>query len=414
VWIALLTALIAVGYAYHRSHRATGGFEINHVTTFTLGFLFYWFLPTLLVTGLAGLSPESVDSVSNYFGDIPSHRLTGYELSLLVLYCSFSLGDFLGAFPIIKARSQPRNGSFQPKLWYVAAAVVFLVFLAVLFEVRGQIFASYESADFIARGTLVAVTIVMFSISLRMALERRWGLMKFYFLLSISLLAMGGRLYFASSVISVLSFLSHRKPIRARLLIIGGCASILAMGVIGVLRVHSQASVMVLALNVATESLFTSFSLFSYLSGNQIAWAHLPTYLLGDISNLIPSFFIDKHHIVSLTDSSYGIESPLGALNSWVSFNVNFGLIGTMFALFLFGYLMRRFERMTVSYLMLTGFTAFTFFRDPFSISIVKNMFEFSVLIPFLIEKVNQLVAYSVAAGIQAENSGNASEGIAT
>ncbi len=38
-----------------------------------------------------------------------------------------------------------------------------------------------------------------------------------------------------------------------------------------------------------------------------------------------------------------------------------------------------------VMYSMLSGWLIFTFFRDPFSVSIVKNMFEFSVLIPFVV-----------------------------
>jgi len=36
-------------------------------------------------------------------------------------------------------------------------------------------------------------------------------------------------------------------------------------------------------------------------------------------------------------------------------------------------------------YIMCTGWLAFTFFRDPFSISIVKAMFEDSIILPTLI-----------------------------
>ena len=50
---------------------------------------------------------------------------------------------------------------------------------------------------------------------------------------------------------------------------------------------------------------------------------------------------------------------------------------------------------MTTPYLMLTAFTAFTFFRDPFSVSLVKNMFEFSILIPVALAGVNKCIAYA-------------------
>lgn len=396
VWISLVTVATALLYAYRRSHRKAGGFEINHVTAFTLGFLFYWLLP--LISG-GNFVSDSMSGVADYFGGVPTGRLLGYEWSLFLLYVVFAAGDLLGGIPVLRKRPHLRRKHFQPNLWRIAWAVVLLFFLAMLIQHRGQLFASYSDADFLARGTIIAVTIVLFSVSLRMAIEGRWMPMGAYFLLAFASLAFGGRLYFVSSVLSVLALISHRRPIRGRVLVIGSLAAIAAMGAIGVIRMHSQASLFFVLLNVASESLNTSFSLFSYLSRNPIAWIHLPIYLAKDFANLVPTFIVGEKTWFDLTQAGFGISSPLGAMNSWVSFNVNFGLLGTAAVLFLFGYLMRRYERITVPYLMLTGFTAFTFFRDPFSVSIVKNMFEFSILIPFLMEQVSQVVAYTIATG---------------
>jgi hypothetical protein len=391
--LAFFTALLALAYGHHRGHKPTGGFEVNHVITFTLGFLFYWWLPGVIRYFPV---PDAAASVMDYFENVPPDRLAEYRVSVLACYIAFALGDVFGAHPIVARRYRFQSRQFEPKLWRIEWAVVSLAYVAVLIRIRAQLFTAYSDADLIARGTLTAISVVLFSISLRMVLENRWNPMKAYFVFSLPLLAAGGRLYFVSSVITLLAYLSHRKPIRSRALIVGGIPSILAMGIIGVVRVHSQASPLLVIANVATESLFTSFSLFSYLRTNVIAWMHTPVFLLTDLYNLIPSVLVDKHNLPSLTDSSYGIASPMGAMNSWVSFNVNFGLVGTLIFLFLFGYLMRRYQKMTVGYLMLTGFTAFTFFRDPFSVSLVKNMLEFSILIPFLLEQINAAIAFAV------------------
>jgi hypothetical protein len=384
--------LVASAYGYARSKRPEG-ITINHVTTFTLGFLFYWLLPVILIVTP---TTDAAEQITNYFSAIPPDRLLGYNISILFCYLAFALGDTLGTFPLIKRKRVTRPRKFQPQLWKLEWASALILFVIELVKVRHSLFTSYTHSDFIARGTLIAVSIVLFSISLRIAIEGRWKFMQAYFIVALALLAAGGRLYFVSSVISLLAYISHRKPIRSRVLLVGGVCAMALMGIIGVLRVHSSASLLLILLNVVTESLFTSFSLFSYLSANPISWIHAPTFLIADLYNLIPSALVNKHHLTTLVDSGLGIASPMGAMHSWVSFNVNFGIIGTLIFMFLFGYLLRINEKMSVPYLMLTGFTAFTFFRDPFSVSLVKNMLEFSILIPLFLEQINRLCTFAV------------------
>lgn len=387
--IFAITALIAVACGYARSKKP-GGIEVNHVTTFTLGYLFYWLFPSLLRNIPV---PDVASGLTDYLNGIPTPRIVGYSVSILVCFLAFMAGDLLGAYPIIRAKRPSPRRVFESRLWRAEWIIALLTFLGAALKAHDVFLKAYADSDFLAIGTLVAISIVLFSVSLRLALENRWRFMWAYFICALALLAIGGRLYFVSSVVTLLAYFSHRKPIRARILLIGAIASISLLGIIGVVRVHSQASILLVFMNVATESLFTSFSLFSYLLANPIAWIKAPTFLLADLYNLIPSALVNKDNLISLTNSSYQISSPMGALNSWVSFNVNFGLIGTVMFLFFFGYLMRRHEKMTVPYLMLTGFTAFTFFRDPFSVSLVKNMLEFSLLIPLLLEWFNARLA---------------------
>ncbi len=98
-------------------------------------------------------------------------------------------------------------------------------------------------------------------------------------------------------------------------------------------------------------------------------------------------------------DYGFPLFSPLGATNSFYSFMINFGVFGTIVFLFLMGWLLsllRGRDRNLLSrviYVMLSGWIGFTFFRDDFSISLVKSMLQFSILVPGLLVVSLQLVS---------------------
>jgi high-affinity Fe2+/Pb2+ permease len=49
-------------------------------------------------------------------------------------------------------------------------------------------------------------------------------------------------------------------------------------------------------------------------------------------------------------------------------------------------------------YLMCSAFLVFTFFRDPFSVSLVKNFFEFSIVMPFVCANLSGWLVWSAGA----------------
>jgi hypothetical protein len=121
----------------------------------------------------------------------------------------------------------------------------------------------------------------------------------------------------------------------------------------------------------------------------------MPKYLASDFCNLIPSaVFPGKAALIQAPD----FFSPLGALHSFVSFSFNFGLIGTAVCMFLLPVGLRWIRARDGSplyrtmYVMLSGWLAFTFFRDPFSVSIVKTMVQHSILLPIAIVSIARLL----------------------
>ena len=103
-------------------------------------------------------------------------------------------------------------------------------------------------------------------------------------------------------------------------------------------------------------------------------------YPLSLFINLLPSFlFRDLRNEISVDlETEYDIESPLGALSSFVSWIGYFGILGSLAGLFIFGFLLSILKNRTdstshVIYGMLCGATMFTFFRDQFNISLIKS-----------------------------------------
>jgi len=156
-------------------------------------------------------------------------------------------------------------------------------------------------------------------------------------------------------------------------------------------------------LNLAGEPVFTSFSLVSFLGSNYIPWIEFPRFLVGDFVNLVPSAILTNKMDLfpDPTKAGFFFVSPMGAMSSWVSFIINFGLAGTVVVMVFIGFFLRRLlinaksPIFRTQYLMCSSFLVFTFFRDPFSVSLVKNFFEFSIVVPLVCAHLSGWMVWS-------------------
>jgi hypothetical protein len=93
----------------------------------------------------------------------------------------------------------------------------------------------------------------------------------------------------------------------------------------------------------------------------------------------------------SVADAGVPLFNPLGTVHSFLSFLANFGVFGSFGVFFLLGFALNliksgtRVPLLRVIYIMLSAQLAFTLWRDDFSLSFVKSMLEFSILIPIMI-----------------------------
>jgi hypothetical protein len=405
----LLTVATACIVAARSSIRRDG-LEVNHVLLFTSGFLFYWMLP--LGLGSLRLFEDQAELKwwYQYFdrASTPGQRET-YLLFTLLIYLSFAFGSLLGSK--VRARAdRVQVLPFAERLLEIYLPVGMGLACWYGWKLRTQLFTGYAgeyTAGGLARGTLSATSLLLLSlVLLKLAYAQRAGRLprtplavlsdKFflaYVAVAVALLSLGVRLYVVTAVLICVTFYSvyEARISYRRALTVAAGLTILA-GSVGLVRVGASVSPMGVAANLFAEPLFTSFSLLDFIGEGDLPLWNYPRFLIGDLVNLLPTaLFPNKAEFLpKFEDYGYTVFTPVGALNSFFSLMVNFGLLGAMLFLCALGFLLGALKRRSiplaqVTYSMLTGWLAFSFFRDGFSVSIVKNMLEFSILVPWAI-----------------------------
>ena len=410
IWLLALATLIPAATAARQALRP-GGVEINHVVIFSFGFLFYWILP--VAAGALRLFADEPalalwyrtwDSAARSGGFIP------FIATALFAYLAFLGGDRLGT----RVRLSPARPTRMPLLHDPRLLSLFLlpavaIAAAYGWQLRGELFTGYRTvygADS-TRGTFTAANVLLLVLCLLRWAEadywrtgtRSWWraatdpFIVAYLTSAVLVLSLGGRLYIVSAMLMALTYQSvFRRPLPLLPAVLVPVAGALVAGVVGSLRLGYAPSPVAVAVNVLVEPLFTSFSLLHHIAQGEVPVFAAPRFLVSDFVNLVPTAVLPIKAQLLLDPAEYGhqVFAPGGALNSYFSFTINFGSVGMAPVLFLLGWGLAVLKRraaphLRVRYCMLSGWLAFTIFRDAFSISIVKNMFQFSILVPLLI-----------------------------
>jgi len=402
--LALIAVVLPCWYAYKRcvSH---GRVEINHVATFSFGFLFYWITPLVVRICVAKVNFPMASLWSSLF----RARLIGpYALSCIALYICFAVGDSLGLHWF--RNPLPRPSPRVPRLvlsFVTIAGCLLLVYTAFVFRAALSRNASpTDLAAQAARGAVTSCVILLGIVCIIWTIDRpelswRRRLGSSYFLAfiagSLIMLWLGSRLYVASFLVMFAIYqTSFRRRFRLSMVAGGAFALALFFGAIGMWREEGDLSGALF--NVAEEPMLNSLSLVHHLRYNGISWLNNPTQLERDFLNLAPSLLFPNKYAVLKKPKVF---QPLGGLNSFVSFDLNFGMIGSALFLFLwpipFRYLKSRLSATLYAtiYVMCSGWLAFTFFRDAFSISLVKAILQDSIVLPLLIVAFGSLLRVS-------------------
>jgi hypothetical protein len=396
------------------------GIEVNHLLLFSFGYVFYWIMP--IGIGLLRLFSDEPGMILWYriFDAISPETLAIYLVLTFLCYLGFWSGSLWGRFITARKPLPFRSLFFYPRLLDMFFACGLIAAAVFGIGIRGHLFHGYleigTEAENMEIGSFTAASIFLLSLAFLHSAKQNEGVGKkrsvrelfltpyfaLYFLVAFLVLSTGGRLYFLSSIIMLLIYWSaYYRPIPTKAALVTFAVLAGAAGLVGTLRLNGPVSISSVFFNLLAEPLFTSFTLTNFLRAGTFDLLRAPVFLISDFMNLVPSFLLPSKADLRANPEDYGFSvfAPLGATNSFFSFMINFGVVGTIAALFLIGWLysyLRQSDRTLlhrVSYVMLSGWLGFTFFRDDFSISVIKSMFQFSVALPILMVIALQLVS---------------------
>ena len=421
VFFLLAINLAVIAWVVSKSCFSRQGIEFNHVLMFSFGFGFYWLVP--IMVGAAHLFDTDIRMQLWYsiFDAIPVTTLILYLLMCLGCYLSF----FFGGEWVRQRLSHKRQG-YRKTFFYrnlLNLPLLIGTTLSAIFAVllRDGLFKGYtagfdvnDASSLVTRGattiygTFTATSVSLMPVALIYTLKRyedsNWALTfrqavlnKFfvsYFVFSVLVLSLGGREYFLCSVFMMLILRTvYFQPITRRQAVSFFAVTFSLAGLFGLIRQNDTISVEGALMNVFLEPLWTGFSLIHFLQAGIVEIIRFPIFLVTSFIDLIPYVLLPNKvsFIPDPADYGYLVFSPGGAENSFFSFMINFGVVGTLIALFFLGSFLSylKVQDKTVMsrtiYIMLSGWLGFTFFREPFYISIIKTMFQFSYLEPIFL-----------------------------
>lgn len=407
ILLTLSAGLPLIYMIYHALyHRRNILFD--HELIFTFGYMYYWILPFIVGEAFFDLDDSVIKMWYSYYQNVTDEQKILFFITALILYLSFILGSNI-------AITKHRTGSMLPNIheeydsvipYYIMTLCIIPIFVYVFIQIRPYLFGGYLVDGFgraEIRGQLATLSMISFSV-IYIYIYRNYDLKRsfiknvmtrfsiLYILSSIFMLSTGGRLYFMTSVVSMITLYSIylKKLTKKRAAyIISGC--FLFAGAIGVWRLSASDSELLTAIisNVFAEPILTSISLLTFISSNEIPILTDPSSSLSLVVNILPSFLFRDFRADFTVDLSdiYYYDSPLGALNSYVSWTGYFGLLGSVSIMFLGGFIMSVLKNKNgtsyhIIYGMICGTIMFTLFRDPFDISLIKVMLQDSIMIP--------------------------------
>jgi hypothetical protein len=418
--LALALQAAVMLWLFRQHCLVQGRLRINPLFGLLMGSFYYVVLPCTLI-GYMGELVGGITVYDNYFTEKnATFALFFWAIALLLVGLGVK-SVRSRVHPAVRraALSKPlfRVGTNRP-FYLLCAAMVF--FLIAAFQIRDSLFAGYDpavldnEAVWQVRGSMSSIYSMMAVLQLALlwlhwraplSHAKKWTMLFFFVLSSALLLSLGARLYVIMALLSFTALYSeYHGGIRVRsfvsLLVVG----FTIFGGIGVIRMGSIDGLGAVLMNVVTEPTLTSISAFSLISDNEIPLIGKPYLFPVDFQAIIPSVLLPGKELLfeRLKDYGYAFEAPLGGYHLLFSVLINFGVLGTLLMAFLSGIGLGlinvkcdafcesniRFALISAS---LTGMLAFSVFRDPFFISLAKNILLVSIILPWILVRFIRL-----------------------
>jgi len=403
--LLLLPPLCLLGFGLRRQ------FKFDHYFCFALGFCYYVCAPLLLSAYSNGYSDELMQIWWKISKVASMDNVAYTAVFSMAIFVSFYGGCMMAR--LLGARRPRQEGAHgvqhplknqtvltSPIISQLFLAILIAFFLVLVWMGQGFWFSGYTGEyDTGLRGPLQGIILAFAVMFLLMktsqnflAHDLRWSGLKmtaatFTVAAAILSLSVGSRQNFVLSVISIAVYYScFIYPFKRWKVIVFGVACITLISIVGAARIGGNVFSF-MTVGIFYESVLTSISLFSGFQFNDFPLFSYPAEIIEGSANLIPSFLWDKtEFLASIASSNFVYASPLGAKNGILSLAVNFGLLGGCIAVFALGALLEflssknRHPILYVTYSIATAGLAMDIWRNPFQVSIIKNMLQMGVL----------------------------------
>lgn len=402
--LSLLSVILPI-YVLLKDFFCEDTYVIDHEKTFSLGYLMYWGFPILMgkfVEYIDADWPEVVSFWYAYFQLVDESNLMYYEIISVSFFISYMLGSYLGRREGGVVKYHEYISDRNPFL-IILKLIYFITFVIMMYQLRNMIGTHYDWQSVGAKSQLATLSIgalglaILYTLNYSRIIKKINALknsyVALYFVISLGLMSMGGRIYFIAGIVAFCVACSvYISAFNKKWFVLGGFIVIIAMGVIGgLLRSNGDASIGYrILVNILSEPILNSIGLFAYLETYDFSLVEFPKVLISKLLLLIPKGLCDnakEYLILDNTDTGFILDNTVGGTNSFYSFTINFGVLGSLGVIFLFGYFLAHMkgDRSLLgrtAYALISGFVTFQFFRDDFSISIVKCMIQDSIILP--------------------------------
>jgi len=367
---------------------------VDHKILFFFGYIFYLFTPYFVgITNMFEGFP-GIELYQHFFKQIPENKLISYAIITLLWLPAFYLGHF--CFKLLKPYKKslqlfPADATSKG-VDYVGLLLIF-VLLLFAFIARNSLRGGYQSYDVGARGKMSSLLIIFnFFLTYQLISKQNvsWLLIIGTAITALLLLSMGGRMYVMQTFIIFLIYKTSFAPRPFKIIHIAGFAILvfLLISFVGIWRMNSSFSTEMAAYSLFAEPVFTWMSTATFLNSNDIPFFSIPLNFITSFFNLVPNtFFSLQPYTVSTSQMVADYQSPLGADSVWTNIVINFGSIGSIFFLFITGFLLNFLRHNSetsrfgaVYYLLTCAILPFQFFRDGFYLLHKQLFFNFLIL----------------------------------
>lgn len=383
--IIFLFFSLSVGYTLFSSSG------LSHKKLFIFGVNYYFILPLFIGCYYNLFKTSSFDDWYDVFRNVTEGQkffLLFYSSMLILFYFIGSWlaslfckrGDFI---EMEKICSKKGLGTTSVTILLVPAIIVTAV---IWYYSREYFFKGYSGVyDIGIRGKMSTLSLLwlVISFSLKSSVNRYIAYFSIMLLIlnNIFLLSMGGRMYVMVSAIYVLVWFYDHKRIPSKI-IISFFLLLSFLVLIGVIRA-GEFDISMLSYIALAEPIYTSFSLFSFLSNDsnfsifQYPYSYINSFLL-----ILPDINSYKEGLeLTLSDAGFSFISPVGATSLFVSLVGNFGIIGGVIFISITSFFLEllmhsRSMILRNMYLIICAIMPFMLFRDGFSVVMKVSVFS--------------------------------------